>query len=105
MFYSGTNHRAYGPKTAHAETTLQFVPPEEYKRKRRAHTTSLLTDREANKGNSRLVGSFVPLPPRVQTHIERDRELVQQKQRLSPVVSSQTILPMKIIEEPLKITA
>ena len=31
-FYSGLHHRAYGPKTVHAETTLHFVFPNKYKK-------------------------------------------------------------------------
>ena len=33
-FYRNLGNRAYGPKTIHAERTLHFVSPSEYRRKR-----------------------------------------------------------------------
>lgn len=96
-FYSDVNNRAYGPKTVHAESTLKFVSPSDYKAKMRSRSRSKSPQRPLATNQPSVPVTVIPPAPHVQYSSHGER----MKRSLSPPTNE--ILPMTIIDQPFSV--
>ena len=97
-FYSRLGHRAYGPKTVHAEKTLHFLPPSDYnelkKQSRRSVRSKSLT---ASSGlHTRQI--FTQQSTQVQYHSLADSYPSAKTSPRRTKIASGQVLPMKILD-------
>uniref|UniRef100_A0A1X7VBH3 Uncharacterized protein n=2 Tax=Amphimedon queenslandica TaxID=400682 RepID=A0A1X7VBH3_AMPQE len=99
-FHSGINSRAYGPRTVHAESTLNFVPPNEYKARMRTRSKS---PQQSQADHHSLAATLVPAQSSRVQYSSHAEGMKNKRRTLSPPQPDK-ILPMKIIDQPFSVT-
>ena len=104
------NHRAYGPKSVHAERTLCFLPPKEYELLRKSKCSTAATDTKPDQtadstkhgGNSALQKIFSQT---TEYHtLGNSMSWRHNKPAAQRGNSSPSVLPMTVLEHPHKAT-
>lgn len=109
-FPSRVNHRAYGPKTVHAERTLYFLPPQEYEQLRKSRRSTAARDKKPDQttdtntlsGNNALQKIFSQA---TEYHtLGNSTSWCRNKPAAQRGNSLPSVLPMTVLEHPHKAT-
>ena len=110
-------HRAYGPKTVHAERSLHFLPPEDYEQLRNSrrrqfkanttHPSEQVAAKSSQHVDQTLKQIFSQTTPTAEYHtlasslgLNHGRSPPGKKGSASP-----SILPMKVIDQPQQVSS
>ena len=110
-------HRAYGPKTVHAERSLHFLPPEDYEQLRNSrrrqfkanatHPSEQVAAKSSQHVDQTLKQIFSQTTPTAEYHtlasslgLHHGRSPPGKKGSASP-----SILPMKVIDQPQQVSS